>query len=100
METGAVHGALRLGISHKGIPDETGPGVFCHHHRDPRIDTDHVCVIPILQWIKCVHKPVAAPRSRTILVLDGSQYAHGRLRQKRQRACRGAGHDCPIDRPC
>ena len=54
-------GALGLAILHKRVPDKTRAQILGHQHGNSCVDSNDICVIPVLQRIKCVHESIAAP---------------------------------------
>src|SRR4029077_2227491 len=65
--------------------------------RDPGINPDHIGVVPAGERVECVHKSILGP-GEWVVILDGPQYTHHRLRQKRQRSTRRTGGYRPVDR--
>src|SRR5262249_51878475 len=96
-KTGARQSALRLFALHELAPDEARAKVLRHEHGDSGIDSDHVGVEPVDQWIERVDESVARPGARFKTVLDIVEDPQRRFRHERQRASGGARHDGSID---
>src|SRR5258705_2369845 len=93
----ALHCALNFGIFHKRAPDKSTPEVLGHEHRDANIDSDDIRRIPLGLGIKRINKAMAIPTALAITRAHRAQDLNRIVRQKRQRTCRGAGHERAVD---
>src|SRR5262249_30713880 len=60
--------------------------VFRHQHHDPKIDSQHVGVIPPGQRIERIHKAIACPGTLSIAPAHVPQHTHTVAEQKWQRS--------------
>src|ERR1700687_4318883 len=84
VEAGALHAALRLGILHESIPDESSAVIFRHEQGNSRVNADHVGVVPIPERVEGIHESILAPCA-PVAILDVVQHAYHGLGQKWQR---------------
>ena len=61
MQTGAFHAPLRLRVLHESAPNEPRSQVLGHQQDDPRVDSDDVRIIPVLEGIKGIDEAVLGP---------------------------------------
>src|SRR6201989_2180547 len=98
MEASPLHSTLGLRTLHECFPHKPGPQVLCHQQNDPRVDPDHVGIIPVLQGIEGINESVLGP-CRGIFVADVLQYTQGRSWQKWQGTAGRTWHHCSINWP-
>src|SRR5262249_29792101 len=96
-KAGPPEAALRFRISHECAPHEPGAQILSHEHGNSGINRNHIRVVPLLQRIKRIYEPVAAPGQGSVAVLNILENTQCSLRQERQRASRGAGNHGPIN---
>src|SRR5271163_1635047 len=97
-QPGSRHSALRFRRLHEGAPDEAGAQILGHEHRNARVDSDHVGIIPVLEWIERVNEAVLGPR-RGVSVADRLQYPHRRRGREWQRPSGRTRDHGAINRP-
>src|SRR5215469_13102502 len=64
MEACPLHPALCLRALHECVPYEARPEILRHHQDDPRINPDHISIVPVLQRIESIDEPVLRPCRR------------------------------------
>src|SRR5262249_36981729 len=96
-EARSIHPGLHTIVLHELFPNESRPMVFRHQHHDPKIDSQHVGVIPPGQRIERIHKAIACPCTLSIVPAHVPQHTHTVTGQKRQRSTGRARNDTSID---
>ena len=99
METRFLHGGLRFGIFHEGVPHKTCAVIFRHEHRDAEVDSQHILVVPAVKRIERIHEAVSRPGFLFVAAANVAQDAHAIVEEKGKRAACGARHDAAVDRP-
>src|SRR5260370_1799974 len=59
-----IHSILRCGVFHEGVPHKLGALIFRHQGGNPKLESNHVRVVPAGQGLECVHITVALPGLR------------------------------------
>ena len=98
MKPGADHASFDVFIFHELFPHKTGTMIFGHEHGDAQIDAKHIGVIPVHERIERVAEPVFRAHLFAVGPADMTQHADAILKEKRERAARGARNDAAIDR--
>ena len=69
-------------ISAQEPPYQPTARVFDSQHHHPKVDSDHIRIIPVLINIEGIGKPVAAPDLRAVLRPKGSERGVGQAGAK------------------
>src|SRR5271169_4824251 len=65
LETRTLHASLGFGSLHERLPYKSGPQILRHQHGYPRINADHIRVVPVFERVEGIDKAVLGP-SRAI----------------------------------